>query len=212
MTRAILLCVVALSQAAACTQPMNAKPRPEYRENPRPQQAYRLTMRIENAPGRFKVMVSAAQYDVVNTECLPPPQDNPGGRSSPVPTNDIPFELTETSDNQYTGLVYLDGMMDADYHGRGVCRWELIQAQVHLKATGAEAETRFIASLSRNHDGFGSGAPKVLYYSKNSYPRHPQAKLDEPFSTGQADRSRMASWLRDDDVFSIVLAAEQLAP
>lgn len=211
MAMAALLCVVALSHAA-CTQPMNAKPRPEYRENPRPQQAYRLTMAIENAPGPFKVMVSAVQYDVVNTECLPPPKENAGGRSSPVPTNDIPFELTRVSENQYVGVVYLDGMIDEDYHGRGICRWELVQAQVHLKATGAESETRFIASLSRDHDGFGSGNTKVLYYSKNSYPRHPEANLDEPISIGQENRARMASWLTDDDVFSVVLAAEQMTP
>mgnify|MGYP006975406327 CR=1 FL=1 len=212
-----ILMLAALLYAAtvpltACTQPMNDTPGPEYRENPDPRQAYRLTMTIEDAPGPLKIMVSAAQYDVVNRECLPPPKDNPGGRSSPVPTNDIPFELTRISDNQYTGIVYLDGMIDDDYHGRGVCRWELIQAQVQLKATGAETETRFFASLSRNSGAFDSGNPTVLYYSKHSYPRHPEAMLDEPLSFGQADRSGMASWLTDEDVFSIALAAEQAAP
>ncbi|MCF7221660.1 hypothetical protein [Marilutibacter chinensis] len=189
---------------------MNDKPRPEYRENLNPQQAYRLTMRIDDAPGPFQVMVSAVQYDVVNRECLPPPKDNPGGRSSPVPTHDIPFELTQVSDGVYTGVVYADGMVDEDYHGRGVCHWELIQAQVQLKATGAEGETKFIPSLSR--DELLAGSPTVLYFIKKGYPRHPESTLDKPFTFGQADRSRMASYLKDGDLFTITLVAEEAAP
>lgn len=211
MTIAALLCT-AMMPLTACTQPMNAKPQPEYRENPNPQQAYRLTMAIKDAPGPLKVMVSAAQYDVVNTECLPPPKENPGGRSSPVPTHDVPFELTPVSEGVYTGTVYADAMIDEDYHGRGVCRWALVQAQVQLKATGAKEETKFIASLSRSHDDFGRGVPKTLYYSKASYPAHPGSRIEDFPYHGQADRTRMSTALTDADLFTITLTAEEAGP
>ena len=191
---------------------MTDKPQPEYRENPSPKHAYRLTMTIKDAPGPLKIMVSAAQYDVINTECLPPPKENPGGRSSPVPTRDIPFELTQVSDGQYTGIVYADAMIDEDYHGRGVCRWGLVQAQVQLKATGAEAETKFIASLSQHQGDFRSGQPKTLYYTKNSYPAHPESTVKDFPDFGQADRSKMASRLADSDLFTITLIAEGSTP
>ncbi|HZF96635.1 MAG TPA: hypothetical protein VEY92_00020 [Pseudoxanthomonas sp.] len=52
------------------------------------------------------------------------------------------------SDVEYKGTVYADGLLDEEYYGRGVCRWKLTQARVHLKATGAEEETLFNASIS----------------------------------------------------------------
>lgn len=194
-----------------CTETMTDKPLPEYRENPSPRQAYRLAMTIKDAPGPLKIMVGAAQYDVINTDCLPPPKENPGGRSSPVPTNDIPFVLTQVSEGQYTGIVYADGMIDEDYHGRGVCRWGLVQAQVQLKATGAEAETKFIASLSQHQGDFRSGQPKTIYYWKGGYPRAEQSKLDNFPDFGNPDLSRVAEAERN-QFFSITLVAEDMAP
>ena len=187
---------------------MNATPKPPYRENPNPQHAYLVTMTIENAPGPLKIVASAAQYDVVNTECLPPPKGNPGGRSSPVPTNDIPFELTQVSDNQYTGAVYLDAMIDDDYHGRGVCQWELIQVQVRLKATGAEDETTFIASLSRRDGGLRSGQAKRIYYWKQRYPRSDTNNFP---SFGEVDPAKYKSGVRD-ELFAITLAVDEATP
>lgn len=208
----VALSVLLFLSSTACSDSVGEKQMPEYKENKNPERAFRLTMRIDNAPGPLKVMVSASQYDVVNRECLPPPKNNPGGHLSPVPTNDIPFELARISDNEYTGVVYADGMIDEDYHGRGVCRWSLIQAQVQLKATGAENETRFIASLSRNHDEFGSGRPKILHYVRKSYPVHPESKINDFPDFGQSDRSRMAIGLTDDDLFTITLAAMEVVP
>jgi hypothetical protein len=90
-----------------------------YRTNPRPTQAYRITMTIADAPGPFASMRALAQYDVVNKECLSPPKDNPGGHTAPVPTEDVEIPLPRVSDNEYTGVVYADWMQDEDYTARG---------------------------------------------------------------------------------------------
>jgi hypothetical protein len=204
---AVLLCA-AVTPLIACTQPMTTKIKPEYRENPSPKQAYRLTMTIKDAPGPLEIIASAAQYDVVNRECLPPPKDNPGGRSSPVPTTDIPFELTQVSEGVYVGTVYADAMIDEDYHGRGVCRWQLIQARAHLKATGAEGETKFIAGLSQNHGEFQSAKSKTLYYWKGQYPH---AGVENFPDFGKAEPERFKPELRD-ELFSITLVTEEISP
>lgn len=201
---AAVLSGLMLLSTAACSDSMGDKPMPEYKENPNPGQAYRLTMRIDNAPGPLKIIVSAAQYDVVNRECLPPPKENPGGHLSPVPTNDIPFELTRVSDNEYIGVVYADGMIDEDYHDRGVCRWSLIQAQVQLKATGAEDEAKFIASLSR--DEFRLGEAKTIYYWNGRYPR---AGMDNFPVFGETDQAKYKTEILG-DLFSIALFAEEV--
>lgn len=179
----------------------------KYRQNPHPTQAYRLTMRIDNAPGPLKIIVSAAQYDVVNSACLPPPNTNPGGHLSPIPTNDIPFALTRVSDNEYAGVVYADGMIDADYHGRGVCRWQLIQAQMQLKATGAPGETQFIASIREKQ--ILAEEPVRLYFWKQEYPRSEVENL--PYF-GDTDRTKLVPHIRDEDLFTVTLAASKEAP
>src|SRR3546814_7734565 len=68
-----------------------------YRTNPRPTQAYRITMTITDAPGPFASMRALAQYDVVNKQCLSPPKDNPGGHPAQVPTKDVEIPLTRVS-------------------------------------------------------------------------------------------------------------------
>ncbi len=192
-----------LSQTA-CSGAMNSQTSPQFTENPAPRQAYRLTLRIEGAPGPLEVVSSAAQYDVVNKECLPPPKDNPGGHTAPVPTHDIPFRLERVSDNEYAGIFHTDGMVDAEYHGRGVCRWELIQAQVQLRAPGDQGDTYFIAKLSG--DELPQGAPKAFHYWKARYPKEAGAEGYRDF--GQPDLQKVPEDQRD-EFFGIVLTARE---
>lgn len=206
----VMLIGISLLTTNSCSREMDKKPRPEYKRNPNSVQAHRLRMRIQDAPGPLKVVVSATQHDVVTPECLPAPNDNPGGHLSPIPTNDIPFELERVSDTEYTGVFYADGMIDEDYHGHGVCRWELIQVQVQLKATGAEGETRFVASLSR--DEIRPGRSKTIYFWKGAHPGDPASSINDLPNFGQTDRSRMAAWVKDEDVFSVTLQDDGGAP
>ena len=192
-----------LSQTA-CSGAMNSQTSPQFTENPAPRQAYRLTLRIEGAPGPLEVVSSAAQFDVVNKECLPPPKDNPGGHTSPVPTHDIPFRLERVSDSEYSGTFYTDGMVDAEYHGRGVCRWALIQAQVQLRAPGDQGDTHFIAKLSG--DELPQGAPKAFHYWKARYPKDAGAEGYRDF--GQPDLQKVPVDQRD-EFFGIVLTARE---
>lgn len=189
---------------AACTPPglsMNntgeATPvAKQPKRNPAPQQAYRITMTIENAPGPFAQMVGLAQYDVVNTECLRPPKDNPGGYSSPVPTEDVEFPLKKVGENQYETIVYADQMLDEDYAGRGLCRWELIQARVRMKVSGAADETVFTPSISSQK--ILEQSSEVVHFRKSAY----GDKDGFPYF-GQPDRSRFGPSVQDIDLFTI---------
>ena len=202
LTTAFLLLLVS---PTACSGAMNSQTSsPTFTENPAPRQAYRLTLRIEGAPGPLEIVSSAAQYDVANPECLPPPKGNPGGHTSAVPTHDIPVRLQRVSDSEYAGVFHVDGMLDADYHGRGVCRWQLVQAQVQLRAPGAEGDTRFVAKL--NGDEVPKGAPKTIHYWKARYPREPGA--DSYPDYGQPDLQKVPADQRD-AFFSIVLTAKE---
>ena len=171
-----------------------------YRENPHPTQAYRITITIKDAPGPFGWMRPLAHYDVVNPECLSPPEDNPGGRSAPVPTRPTDFKLERRSDGVYTGVVYADLMQDEDYVDNGVCHWALTSIVLQMKATGADGETLFAPGILVP-DSI-SGPPQILYFNKISYPRLQSSELAQPLDTGEL-RSRFGPSIRDEDLFSI---------
>ncbi|TQM17382.1 hypothetical protein FB548_0765 [Pseudoxanthomonas sp. 3HH-4] len=203
-----LICLVAMSLLfpTACSGAMNSQPSPSFVPNPEPRQAYTLTVRIQGAPGPLEVVASAAQYDVRNTECLPPPKDNPEGRTAPVPTQDLPITLQRISDNEYRGTFYADGMLDQELHGRGVCHWALIQAQVQLKATGAPGETRFIAKIGGDELGQAPSKTKAFHYWKARYPK--DAGYDDYPDYGQGDLRQLPADKRD-DFFEVSLTAKE---
>lgn len=187
----------------------------EFRRNPNPREAYRITMQIEDAPGPFGLVRAFAQYDVVNPECLPPPNDN-NGHTWPVPTDAAEITLTRDADGSYSGVVYADYMLDEDYHGRGVCKWQLIQAQAQLKATGepGRGETNFMPSLPQAD--IYQERSRILNFAKASYPDTGANLAELPDyeypSSGQVDRSRMAAELTDNDIFQIEVSAKRIAP
>src|SRR5690606_15888980 len=109
-----------------------------------------------------------AQFDVRDRSCLPPPDEN-DGHLWPMPTAPSEFPLERTAENTYTGVMYADQMLDEDYYGRGTCHWEMIQAQVHMKATGGEGETLFAARIPREKILAGKG--ETTWFNKVSYPR-----------------------------------------
>lgn len=177
----------------------------KFKRNPAPREAYRITMTIENAPGPFAQMVGLAQYDVVNTECLRPPKDNPGGYSSPVPTEDVEFPLKKVGDDQYETIVYADQMLDEDYTGRGLCHWKLIQWRVRMKAHGAAEETVVTPSISE--DKILAGGTETIYFIRDKY-----GKSTGFPDFGQRDRSKFVSSISDSDLFVIRMEARKVSP
>ena len=196
---------------SACnlSTPSGNKPVADYKQNPTPQQRYDITLTIADAPGPFASMEGSAQYEVVNLECLPPPNSNPGGYTSRK-TRHAPFTLTPVSEIDYIGVVYADQLLDEDYHGRGVCHWQLTHVGVKLMATGTKGETKFLPSMSA--DSLFSEQKKTSHFLKASYPRHPESLIETPLAFGQEDRSKMLSTLMDDDLFTITLTSKVGTP
>jgi len=146
--------------------PANADKPVELKIRPRPQQAYRIVMTIENAPGPFGLIEGSAQYDVVNYhECGK--INRVAGVASRVTTNP-PIQWEKLSDTEYAATVYADLMVDEDYYGRGLCRWTFTQVRARLKATGADSETRFVPGITP--DDIQKGNSLTWYFWKGGYP------------------------------------------
>lgn len=191
----------------ACSSSSSEKPMPDFKQNPQPKQAYQLTLTIANAPGPFGSVEGFMQFDVSTPECLPPPDEN-GGHLWPTPTETIPFVWTRVSDTEYTGVVFIDGMIDEDYYGRGVCRWKMMQARAALKATGVNGETRFVPNI--HPEKLLAQQAETAYLLKQFYPR--DADIENYAEYGQTDRSKMAPTLKDDELFTVTLTPKAATP
>lgn len=205
---------VAAVALSACHAPGGASPMNtdasertiQLKERPDPQRAYRIVMTIRDAPGPFAFVEGSAQHDVTNHHACGE-INRSAGTISRINTNP-PIKWQKISDTQYTATVYADLMQDEDYFGRGLCRWTFTEARARLKATGAEAETRFVPAISAEE--IFAGQAVTWYFWKGRYP------VDSPLpsngigfsSSGYKSLEEFRPELRD-QLFTITLTPER---
>ncbi|UNU12554.1 hypothetical protein [Xanthomonas translucens] len=196
---------------AGCN-PMNAVPGktdadgdPIYRKNPHPTQAYRITMTIEDAPGPFGHVSGTAFYQMTNHEQCTPMEPIEGVWSKSK-EDGIPIHFQKISEAKYVATIYADGMVDADYYGKGVCHWELSSADISLRATGDPKETRFQPGIYK--DKIISSTPEVTYFWSGGYPRD---EMDNYPDTGNSDPTKFKQELRN-QLFKITLVSTKEVP
>lgn len=172
--------------------------------NPSPRKAFEVTLTLKDAPGTFGLVQGAAQYDVSNeAECGKiQPETGTAGRI----TSQEDFALKKISDTEYRGTVYLDLMQDEDYYGRGVCHWEFSGASVLLKATGADADTRFLSFVEGKT--VTAQQSQTKYYWREGYPH---SGMDDFPDVGELTPEKFKPEIRD-NLFTITLAAKEVAP
>nr|WP_244669372.1 hypothetical protein [Xanthomonas phaseoli] len=141
---------------------------PIYQKNPHPTHAYRIIMTIKDAPGSFGAVAGTAFYDMTNRDdCAP--FDAALGMSTKPKEEAIEVDFKKTNETTYVATIYADGMIDADYYGKGVCHWKFGGVGVSLKATGKSEETEFLPSLSATH--LATLTPETTYFWKSRYPK-----------------------------------------
>ncbi|HIE5094717.1 TPA: hypothetical protein ACXNC8_000721 [Stenotrophomonas maltophilia] len=173
--------------------------------NPNPRKAYELVLRLKDAPGDFAVVEGVAQYDVSNEDQCG--HIEPATGTAARITSQEPVQLRKITDGEYRGTVYLDRMLDEDYYGRGVCRWQFSGAGAMLKATGAEGETRFLTFVDAKP--LTEGSAHTLYYPDAAYPRAPLA-ADYP-ATGKSNPADYVAELQG-KLFTMSLSASEVTP
>lgn len=108
----------------------SAVPPTEIEENPNPVQRYQLTVRVQDAPGRFDSVTASVDYQVVNSRCVPL-QPVSGARLPP--RKHLSVNLKRVGPAVYQGSFFADLMQDADYYGLGICHWRLVAAGARLQ-------------------------------------------------------------------------------
>ncbi|MFC6839698.1 hypothetical protein [Xanthomonas theicola] len=178
---------------------------PVYRKSPHPTQAYRITMTIEDAPGPFGHISGTAFYEMTNhRDCTP--IEPIAGVWSKSSEGGIPIHFQKINEVTYVATIYADGMVDADYYGKGICLFELNGAGITLRATGKHEETRFQPSLFKKE--IYSSTLKTTYFWKGGYPRSDVGNYPD---TGEDDLNKYAEQNRS-NLFQITLKTEKVNP
>ena len=212
MARALLPAALLWVSACSQGQDMNARTdasaeqgEPLRKLNPAPKRGYAITMTMKDAPGPFASIGAVAQYTVDNSaECGK--KIHTAGVFPRITTNE-PFVMARVSDNQYRGVVYADLVLDEDYFGRGVCKWEFVEARVRLQATNDEKDTRFVTDMVA--ESVFSERENTRYFWKERYPR--VESYDAYPELGEANLDSVPP-ARRREFFVITLGAERSEP
>lgn len=175
----------------------------KFRVNPAPKRRYDITMTIKDAPGPFGMVKFWAHY--LAPDCMYWTDKFAGTTGKPTHTIEMPFQKLD--DTTYVGTVYLDGMVDEDYYGNGVCHWELTEVAVGLKATGADAETGFAPDIYP--EIIVAQKPVVKYFWKKRYPREEGYENFPEFGSKTLDK---VPFDRRGEYFTVTLASTEVQP
>ena len=164
---AAVFSVLSLNACGGSEKSMSIQEQTEarFQLNPHPKQAYRLKIKINDAPGPL-VSMNNTYVRYMARDCSYVINHIEGVTSHPRKYVDIP--LRQVGKNEYEASFYFDAVQDEDYFGEGVCHWKPDGFGGTFKATGKEEETGFtISDVMRN---LLEKKTLTKYYWKWSYP------------------------------------------
>ena len=164
---AAVFSVLSLNACGGSEKSMSIQEQTEarFQLNPHPKQAYRLKIKINDAPGPL-VSMNNTYVRYMARDCSYVINHIEGVTSHPRKYVDIP--LRQVGKDEYEASFYFDAVQDEDYFGEGVCHWKPDGFGGTFKATGKEEETGFtISDVMRN---LLEKKTLTKYYWKWSYP------------------------------------------
>ena len=164
---AAVFSVLSLNACGGSEKSMSIQEQTEarFQLNPHPKQAYRLKIKINDAPGPL-VSMNNTYVRYMARDCSYVINHIEGVTSHPRKYVDIP--LRQVGKNEYEASFYFDAVQDEDYFGEGVCHWQPDGFGGTFKATGKEEATGFtISDVMRN---LLEKKTLTKYYWKWSYP------------------------------------------
>jgi len=166
MTAAVFS-VLSLNACGGSEKSMSIQEQTEarFQLTPHPKQAYRLRIKINNAPGPLKLMRNMSvgygardcSYIINHIEGV-----------SANPEKKVRAETRKLAEFEYETIIYADAVQDEDYFGEGICHWKPEGFGLGFTATGSQDETVF---------NFGDALDNLIekkiltkYYWKGGYP------------------------------------------
>ena len=136
-----------------------------FKLNPEPKQAYRVRIKINDAPGPLKPMNNNYMRYMAR-DCEYVISKLAGATAHPKKYIDVP--IYPVGQDEYEILFYADAVQNEDYFGDGVCHWKPDGFGGTFKATGKPEETAF--SISDVMENLTKTNTLTKYYWKGAYP------------------------------------------
>jgi len=144
-----------------------------FKLNPAPRRVFEVTFEIHDAPGPLMAVRGSAGYSAPQApNCTFVTNAWAGTWGTPFYGMTLP--LNQVGPNRFVLTVALDAMLDEDYYGKGVCRWEMGGAGATFAASASEEDTSYGLSLDAKE--LVDGATYREYFWKGGYPRRPGAE------------------------------------
>ncbi|MDO4640175.1 MAG: hypothetical protein Q4A84_00500 [Neisseria sp.] len=164
---AALLSAASLSACGGSENRMSIQEQTEkrFQLNPHPTKAYRIKIKINDAPGPLKP-VGKMSVGYIAENCSYTIAKFAGAKAKPE--KDVYTEVKQIGADEYESTIYLDAMRDEDYFGQGVCHWQAYSFAVGFKATGKPNETNF--GIGEILEEILSKKTRTIYFWKRGYP------------------------------------------
>ncbi len=208
---AAVFSVLSLNACGGSEKSMSIQEQTEarFQLNPHPKQAYRLKIKINDAPGPL-VSMNDTYIRYMARDCSYVINHIEGVTSHPRKYVDIP--LRQVGKNEYEASFYFDAVQDEDYFGEGVCHWKPDGFGGTFKATGKEEETGFtISDVMRN---LLEKKKLTKYYWKWAYPY--SRKEDGTLYSDSVDSGIVSPEIYDaekhKEMFTITVTLEEVQP
>ncbi|MDO4641966.1 MAG: hypothetical protein Q4A84_09770 [Neisseria sp.] len=207
---AALLSAASLSACGGSENRMSIQEQTEkrFQLNPHPTKAYRIKIKINDAPGPLKVTENIyIRYMARN--CSYVINELEGAKA--MPEKHIDYDLHQTGKDEYETIVYFDAVQDEDYFRKGVCHWKPDGFGGIFKATGKPEETGF--SISDVMEKLIEKKTLTKYYWKGAYPYLKDengSKYDDDVVSYGADSPTKYSTDRQKDLFNITITLEEM--
>lgn len=173
-----------------------------YRSNPTPKQTYRITLSVAEAPGPFAKAEGSIRYEAPNCGYIAE-----GISGVPMePSHYLPIKFSKIGENTFVATIHADAMLDEDYLGTGVCRWQPVSVTSSIRATGAKTDIEYIVGLSG--DELRGLKADTSYFVKDEYPGNDPSERSD---LGNAD----PNWYRPElqgQLFSATLTPAAVTP
>ena len=210
MTAAVFS-VLSLNACGGSEKSMSIQEQTEarFQLNPHPKQAYRLKIKINDAPGPL-VSMNNTYVRYMARDCSYVINHIEGVTSHPRKYVDIP--LRQVGKNEYEASFYFDAVQDEDYFGEGVCHWKPDGFGGTFKATGKEEETGFtISDVMRN---LLEKKTLTNYYWKWSYPyfTREDGSISPDFVNFGITSPELYSAEEHKEMFTITVTLEEIKP
>ena len=214
MTVLLTATLLSISSISACSNSENSmsiqqETEAKFHLNPQPKQAYRLKIKINDAPGPLKLMgkmgvgykAEDCTYIINKIEGAPA-----------HPEKNVQFDIHQINEFEYESIIYADAVLNEDYFGNGVYHWNPEGFGFSLSATGKPEETRF--NFSDILEKLLSKKILTQYYWKWTYPF--SKKEDGTLYTDSVHYGIVSPELYDaekhKEMFSITVSLEEIQP